>query len=78
VRKANGLTISMDCEAGWVGNAFVERLWRSVKYEHIYLRTYDALGPTFRTWQILRFLQYTTHSHCVGPTHPGCDVLRAC
>lgn len=35
-----GVRISMDGKARWVDNVFVERLWRSVKYENVYLHAY--------------------------------------
>jgi putative transposase len=35
--QANGIAISMDGKAAWRDNVFVERLWRSVKYEAVYL-----------------------------------------
>jgi putative transposase len=35
-----GVRISMDGKGCWVDNVFVERLWRSLKYEDIYLREY--------------------------------------
>ena len=38
VLATNGLTISMDGKGAWRDNVFVERLWRSVKYEEVYLR----------------------------------------
>ena len=38
----NGIAISMDGKGAWRDNVFVERLWRSVKYEEVYLRAYDA------------------------------------
>lgn len=40
--KAQGVRISMDGKGRWVDNVFVERLWRSVKYEDVYLRAYDT------------------------------------
>ena len=40
----NGIAISMDGRGAWRDNVFVERLWRSVKYEEIYLRAYDSVG----------------------------------
>jgi len=42
VLKAHGIAISMDGKGRWVDNVFVERLWRSVKYEDIYLRAYET------------------------------------
>ncbi len=34
----------MDGRGSWRDNVFVERLWRSVKYEEVYLRAYDSIG----------------------------------
>ena len=34
----------MDGKGAWRDNVFVERLWRSVKYEEVYLRAYDGVG----------------------------------
>ena len=42
VLKAHDIAISMDGKGRWVDNVFVERLWRSVKYEDIYLRAYET------------------------------------
>ena len=38
----NGIAISMDGKGAWRDNVFVERLWRSVKYEEVYLRPTTA------------------------------------
>jgi putative transposase len=40
----NGIAISMDGKGAWRDNVFVERLWRSVKYEEVYLRAYDDVS----------------------------------
>ena len=40
----NGIAISMDGKGAWRDNVFVERLWRSVKYEEVYLRAYDTVA----------------------------------
>src|SRR5271169_3850836 len=40
----NGIAISMDRKGAWSDNVFVERLWRSVKYEEVYLRAYDSVS----------------------------------
>ena len=42
VLKAQRIAISMDGKGRWVDNVFVERLWRSVKYEEIYLHAYET------------------------------------
>jgi putative transposase len=42
--KACGARQSMDGKGCWRDNVFVERLWRSVKYEEVYLKAYDSVG----------------------------------
>ena len=42
--KEHGIKISMDGKGCWRDNVFVERLWRSVKYEEVYLRAYDSVS----------------------------------
>jgi transposase InsO family protein len=44
VLARNGIPISMDGKGAWRDNVFVERLWRSVKYEEVYLRAYESVG----------------------------------
>jgi putative transposase len=41
---SNAIAISMDGKGSWRDNVFVERLWRSVKYEEVYLRAYDSVA----------------------------------
>jgi putative transposase len=43
VLKAQEIGISMDGKGAWRDNVFVERLWRSVKYEEVYLNAYESL-----------------------------------
>ena len=43
VLEKNGIAISMDGKGSWRDNVFVERLWRSVKYEEVYLKAYDTV-----------------------------------
>ncbi len=38
------IQISMDGKGAWRDNVFVERLWRSVKYEEVYLKAYESVG----------------------------------
>jgi putative transposase len=52
----NGIAISMDGKGAWRDNVFVERLWRSVKYEEVYLRAYDSVSDA-RT-SIGRYLDF--------------------
>ena len=62
--KSAEIRISMDGKGRWLDNVFVERLWRTVKYEDIYLRSYAdlrelelGLGRWFQ-----RYNRYRPHS----------------
>ena len=39
--KENEIKISMDGKCDWRDNVFVERLWRTIKYEEVYLKAYE-------------------------------------
>ena len=41
---ARSCRLSMDGRGAWRDNVFVERLWRSVKYERVYLKAYDGVS----------------------------------
>jgi putative transposase len=43
VLKKHHIQISMDGKGRWIDNVFVERLWRSVKYEEVYLKAYESI-----------------------------------
>jgi len=70
VLASKGIAISMDGKGAWRDNVFVERLWRSVKYEEVYLRAYDGVGEA-RT-SIGRYLDFYNrrrpHSSLDGTT----------
>jgi putative transposase len=53
---SNGIAISMDGKGAWRDNVFVERLWRTVKYEEVYLHAYDGVGEAQRS--IGRYLAF--------------------
>jgi len=42
--KQHGIRISMDGQGAWRDNVFVERLWKSVKYEEVYLKAYNTVS----------------------------------
>jgi putative transposase len=42
--KEHGIEISMDGRGSWRDNVFVERLWRSIKYEEVYLHAYESVS----------------------------------
>ena len=44
VLKAHDIRISMDGKGCWRDNVFVERLWRTIKYEEVYLKAYDSVS----------------------------------
>ena len=52
----NAIAISMDGKGAWRDNVFVERLWRSVKYEEVYLRAYDSVAEARAS--IRRYLDF--------------------
>ena len=55
----NGIAISMDGKGSWRDNVFVERLWRSVKYEEVYLRAYDSVAGARAS--LGRYLEFYNH-----------------
>jgi putative transposase len=53
VLKDHDIKISMDGKGRWIDNVFIERLWRSVKYQDIYLKAYSSIGEVrqgLTTW----------------------------
>jgi putative transposase len=44
VEEWGGGRLSMDGRGAWRGNVFVERLWKSVEYERVYLHAYDSVN----------------------------------
>ena len=66
----NGIAISMDGKGAWRDNVFVERLWRSIKYEEVYLHAYDSVSEARNS--IGRYLDFYNgrrpHSSLDGTT----------
>jgi putative transposase len=56
VLASHSIAISMDGRGAWRDNVFVERLWRSVKYEEVYLHAYQSVGEARRS--IGRYLDF--------------------
>lgn len=54
--KRHGIRISMDGKGAWRDNVFVECLWRSIKYEEIYLKAYDSVRAA--RCSIAQYLQF--------------------
>jgi putative transposase len=60
VLRAHDIKISMDGTGRWVDNVFVERLWKSVKYEHVYLHAYESVEEARRQLRSY-FTFYNSH-----------------
>jgi putative transposase len=52
----NGIAISMDGKGSWRDNVFVERFWRTLKYEEVYLKAYESVAEARSS--IGRFVQF--------------------
>ena len=44
VLKDHGIRISMDGQGRWMDNVFIERLWKTVKYQEVYLKAYESIS----------------------------------
>ena len=67
----NKIAISMDGKGAWRDNVFVERLWRSVKYEEVYLRAYENVSEARAS--IGRYLDFYNRAS----EHPSGYVVEA-
>ncbi len=56
VLHRHGIKISMDGKGRWMDNVYVERLWRSLKYEEVYLKAYESVADAKRSIAI--YLDY--------------------
>ena len=70
VLARNGIAISMDGKGAWRDNVFVERLWRSVKYEEVYLRAYQSVSEARHS--IGRYLDFYNRAS----EHPSVYVVE--
>ena len=61
--KDNENIISMDGKGRWLDDVVIERFWRSIKYEDIYLKSYETVRDLARGIEsyILRYNQYRPH-----------------
>ena len=61
--KDNGIIISMDGKGRWLDNVAIERFWRSIKYEDIYLKSYETAKDLARGIKsyMIRYNQYRPH-----------------
>ena len=56
VLAGRGIRVSMDGKGAWRDNVFVERLWRTIKYDEVYLRAYESVSQA-RAW-LARFIEF--------------------
>jgi len=70
VLKENGIKISMDGRGRWMDNVFIERLWRSLKYECVYLKAFEnGIQARFEIKSWLKFYnEERPHSSFGGQT----------
>ena len=70
VLKTAGIQISMDGKGSWRDNVFIERLWRSVKYEEVYLKAYDSVSHARESIgrYLHRYNSFRPHSSLDGRT----------
>jgi putative transposase len=61
--KDNDIKISMDGKGCWRDNVFVERLWRSVKCEEVYLHAYDCVNDAKRSLEKYFWLYNRERQH---------------
>ncbi len=66
-----GIRIGMDGKGAWRDNVFVERLWRSVKYEEVCLKAYDSVRAARGPVLLPRVLQ-----RAPTPFFPGSEDAR--
>ena len=52
ILAARGIRISMDGRGRWMDNVFIERLWKSVKYEEVYLKAYSSIVEARRELEV--------------------------
>jgi putative transposase len=82
--KAAGIAISMDGRGRFMDNIFIERLWRSIKYEEIHLKAYadgrearDSIGSWMNFYNHLRPHQAMSNQFPMAAWRAGIDVIEA-
>jgi len=65
--QQSGIALSMDDKGAWRDNLFIERLWKSVKYEEVYLHGYDSVTEAQRG--LARYFTFYNH----GRPHTALD-----
>jgi putative transposase len=77
ILKEHGIQISMDGTGCWRDNVFVERLWKSIKYEKVYLRAYETVGAAQQGLEhYLTFYNRQRQYRALDDKTPDLGVLR--
>jgi putative transposase len=72
VLRSRGIKISMDGKGRYLDNVFVERLWRSLKYEEVYLYAYDGMrGARAGIARYFEFYNERRHHQALGYQTPA-------
>jgi putative transposase len=69
ILKTHNIRISMDGQGRWMDNVFIERLWKSVKYEDVYLKAYRSIAAA-RT-ELTKYFDRYNKRRC----HQGLDNM---
>ena len=70
--KSSGIRISMDGKDRWMDNVFIEPLWRSLKYEEVYLNAYETVAEArsgIKSW--IRFYNHERRHQSLGGQSPA-------
>ena len=75
--KEQGCKLSMDGRGAWRDNVFVERLWRSVKYEEVYLHAYESVSEARQAIdRYFRFYNSVRPHSALGSATPDSAYFR--
>jgi putative transposase len=80
VLKDHQIRISMDGKGAWRDNVFVERLWRSVKYEEVYLNAYESMTharSSLGKWVNYYNQQRKHQTLKATPNQVYCEIIRS-
>jgi transposase InsO family protein len=76
IRDENGIALSMDGKGAWRDNVFVERFWKSLKYEEVYLHAYESVSEAKSG--IGKYIAFYNGLRPLVPrrAHAGCRILQ--
>lgn len=72
----NNIAISMDGKGRWADNVFIERLWRSIKYENVYLHSFDTVEQAKNSLRDYIGFYNEERPHQSLNYHTPCDIYR--